>query len=427
MPAISVNKPTVGADVDDWGDKINVALDTIVGGANLTTSLAEGAIDELGVVRVSALPDLSGTYASAAAVATKITATDLVDGSGIVQTAKLPDLSPTYAALSNSVNRVLAQTVSYGLTDINGGTLASINLSKGCLEVYSQIATLMHDLQILVHGHADVHIARAAPSNRASLVTITGTPTGGTFTLSYGGQTTSALAYNATPTAVQTALMALSSMNGEYVWIYSDTGFTATNGGPWTISLTITDPTVLTASGAGLTGGTSPSVTVSQTVPSGALFIDLPVEDFKLVGTINGDYGPTGGLRQKIGGDGTGTFYWLDVANASVMTLTPSGALTLGTLAFGTAATTPYLKGGGTSGGLVLYANAGAGTSGTFTFRNNTTDLVARAAIATVAPTSGQTVLTLAYHNGTAVAYQNVTLGAADSGGVGFKSLRVPN
>lgn len=43
------------------------------------------------------------------------------------------------------------------------------------------------------------------------------------------------------------------------------------------------------------------------------------------------------------------------------------------------------------------------------------------------APTSGQTAAFLTYHNGTSVVFQQVTLGAADSGGTGFKTLRVPN
>lgn len=43
------------------------------------------------------------------------------------------------------------------------------------------------------------------------------------------------------------------------------------------------------------------------------------------------------------------------------------------------------------------------------------------------APTSGQTVAYLQYHNGTALTLQQVTVGATDSGGAGFKLLRVPN
>lgn len=42
-------------------------------------------------------------------------------------------------------------------------------------------------------------------------------------------------------------------------------------------------------------------------------------------------------------------------------------------------------------------------------------------------PASGETVAELRYHNGTSVVRQLVTVGAADSGGAGYKVLRVPN
>lgn len=42
-------------------------------------------------------------------------------------------------------------------------------------------------------------------------------------------------------------------------------------------------------------------------------------------------------------------------------------------------------------------------------------------------PTSGNTFMLITYHNGTAVTTQLVTVGAADSGGAGFKYLKVPN
>ena len=41
--------------------------------------------------------------------------------------------------------------------------------------------------------------------------------------------------------------------------------------------------------------------------------------------------------------------------------------------------------------------------------------------------TSGQTPMFLLYHNGTSVVQQRVTVGAANSGGAGFKQLIVPN
>ncbi|MDB5313782.1 MAG: hypothetical protein JWO38_7984 [Gemmataceae bacterium] len=90
---------------------------------------------------------------------------------------------------------------------------------------------------------------------------LTGSPTGGTFTLTFGGQTTSAIAYNATPATVQTALQALSSVGSGNAVV------TAGIRGGWQVrfagALAGAFQAALTASGAGLTGGTSPGVSVS--------------------------------------------------------------------------------------------------------------------------------------------------------------------
>lgn len=102
-----------------------------------------------------------------------------------------------------------------------------------------------------------------AGTNEKQRVTITGSPTGGTFTLTYDGQTTAAIAYNASAATVQTALLALSNI---------DAGEIACTGGalPGT-AVTIeflgdlqgTNVSTITADGSALTGGTTPAVTIS--------------------------------------------------------------------------------------------------------------------------------------------------------------------
>jgi uncharacterized phage protein gp47/JayE len=108
----------------------------------------------------------------------------------------------------------------------------------------------------------------AATSNEQQTVTITGGPTGGTFTLTFGGQTTAAIAYNATAAAVVAALEALSNVGAANV--------TAT-GGPlpgtavvvtFTGRLGSQNVALMTATSA-LTGGTSPAVTVTETRAGG--------------------------------------------------------------------------------------------------------------------------------------------------------------
>ena len=97
--------------------------------------------------------------------------------------------------------------------------------------------------------------------------TITGTPTGGTFTITFDAQTTGAIAYDASSATVQTAIIALSNVGA------SDVAVTGSAGGPYTATfqgdLANTSVTP-TASGASLTGGTSPGVTVAAVAASTA-------------------------------------------------------------------------------------------------------------------------------------------------------------
>lgn len=126
--------------------------------------------------------------------------------------------------------------------------------------------------------------APVAGVNEVQTVTITGTPTGGTFTLSYGGATTAPIAYNANAAAVQAALVALSTIGAGNVVC----GGGGLPGTPITVTfqsnLGALDVPVLTANGAGLTGGATPAVSVTTTTPgvtatgrgqiTGALYAD---------------------------------------------------------------------------------------------------------------------------------------------------------
>jgi len=104
--------------------------------------------------------------------------------------------------------------------------------------------------------------------NEVQTLTITGTPTGGTFKLTFGGQQTGTIAYNATASTVQTALRALSTIGS--------TGVTCT-GGPlpgsavaitFTGTLAGTDVALLTSADT-LTGGSSPASHLAETKKGG--------------------------------------------------------------------------------------------------------------------------------------------------------------
>lgn len=120
-------------------------------------------------------------------------------------------------------------------------------------------------------------------TNDRQTVTISGSPAGGTFTLTFGGQTTAGIAFNAAASAVQTAVQALSSVGAGNATV------TGSNGGPWVITFTGTlanaAQSVITANGASLTGGTSPSVAVVHTTTGVA-----KVPSIVVTGSTGGPY-----------------------------------------------------------------------------------------------------------------------------------------
>ena len=110
--------------------------------------------------------------------------------------------------------------------------------------------------------------APANGTNEVQTLTITGTPTGGTFKLEYKGQRTAAIAYNAAAAAVQSALEALPSIGTGGV----TGGGGALPGTPVTITFAGTNTAaraqpLITVVESALTGGTTPAAAVAETTP----------------------------------------------------------------------------------------------------------------------------------------------------------------
>lgn len=100
-------------------------------------------------------------------------------------------------------------------------------------------------------------------------VTITGTPTGGGFTLTFDGETTASLAHNATAAQVQSALAALSTIGAGNVSVTGGPG----PGTPFVVTFT----GALAARGVSemttantFTGGTTPASAVATTTAGGS-------------------------------------------------------------------------------------------------------------------------------------------------------------
>lgn len=123
-------------------------------------------------------------------------------------------------------------------------------------------------------GEPAADVAPAQPlcgSTEVQTVTITGTPTGGTFTLTFDGQTTAGIDFDAVAADVKTALDALSNLEV----LDTTTGGGPLPGTPVTVTFAATgqyagaDVPQMSADGTALTGGTDPAVTVTTTTPGG--------------------------------------------------------------------------------------------------------------------------------------------------------------
>lgn len=103
-------------------------------------------------------------------------------------------------------------------------------------------------------------------TNEVQTSTITGTPTGGTFTLTLYGETTAPIAYNANATAVTNALNALSVVDPGDIVVTGGpapgTAFTYTYGGRYAAR----NVPQITATGS-FTGGTAPAIATATTTP----------------------------------------------------------------------------------------------------------------------------------------------------------------
>jgi hypothetical protein len=155
-----------------------------------------------------------------------------------------------------------------------------------------------------------VYMTTASNTNEIQTVTITGTPTGGTFTLTFKGYTTTAIAYNAAAAAVDAALEALGTIGTGGVTVGGGPG----PGTPYTVTFTsqLGNQNVpsLTAVGS-FTGGTTPAIAVTTTTPG------IGIYDAKTGWT---DLGPTLGGITVARNNAEETFS-VDQIQADILTL----------------------------------------------------------------------------------------------------------
>lgn len=148
-----------------------------------------------------------------------------------------------------------------GGRDVNDAFLGGVTFT-GDYEFYARYESLM----TLLYAAFGSKIDGPGGVDEKETLTMTGTPTGGTFTLTYSAQTTAAIPYNATAAQVQTALINLSNIGVNEV---------RCTGGPFPATAIVVNfqgllsgtlaSAPLTMSAAGLTGGTSPTIGIVRT------------------------------------------------------------------------------------------------------------------------------------------------------------------
>jgi len=198
--------------------------------------------------------------------------------------AAIGDTSLTVAAIPTAISSGDSATYSvYGTVAVAAGTPvgrtyaerdANTGFGPAALtddEIYLTVfdvpdVRVANDVELVRHNSL---IAENYLPNYTSLsgeatqtVTISGSPTGGTFTLTYKGYTTTPLAYNISTANMQTALQALTSIGSSNVTVSGSAGTSYVLNPAGTLDGTTMD--LLTADGGALTGGT-PAINVAYT------------------------------------------------------------------------------------------------------------------------------------------------------------------
>lgn len=185
-----------------------------------------------------------------------ITASNILSARKILQDNKAPANAQKFGIVSTLQEQsilLIDQLVRYDSIGVaNNVTNASIGAGRGA-SVIPGATGRAYGFEI---APSQLITSVATNANDIQTVTIGGAPTGGSFTLTLNGTTTTSLPYNATAKQVQAALSGVSGYKG-YVYV-------TLAGAVYTVNL-LAGVGAVTAAGS-FTGGTTPTVTVAQAV-----------------------------------------------------------------------------------------------------------------------------------------------------------------
>lgn len=172
----------------------------------------------------------------------------------------------------------------------------------------------------------DISLFVASATNEVQTVTIGGGASGGTFPLTFNGQTASGIAWNASTSAVRSALEALSTIGAGNVSVSGSPG-------SWNVTfqgaLAGTNVPQMTTSAASLTGGTP---TAAVTTPTSGVVAHYP-NGYIPSGTVIGKVSATGlfGPYDNSANDGREVAYGITFAPVTVVRANGSKAAKVGT------------------------------------------------------------------------------------------------
>jgi hypothetical protein len=167
-------------------------------------------------------------------------------------------IQPTPASTTKPLNEEQTEFV----TATGGTRTLSVNGQvTGALAYDATPATIKSALEALSNVEVnDILVDSIASANEVQTITLGGGNSGGTFTITFNGQTTAAIAFNALGSAVQSALEALSNIAP------GDVAVTGGAGGPYVVTFSgvyALENVPLMTTTPSLTGGTNTAVVTS--------------------------------------------------------------------------------------------------------------------------------------------------------------------